>query len=158
MNNKQVQLVYNNDTTYQTYSLELKEINLRLGKILQQQNKLIESMHNLRKNTLPYPNHKHLLTLKDYKKIRLIHRFLRDTPTILHLADRSTFKPKDMLEDIIISIHYWEYPIDFLVLQPKYQSNGYPLILGRPWLATKNAYNGCTTCNMNIVTNLMRNI
>jgi hypothetical protein len=29
MNNKQVQHVYNNDTTYHTYSLELQEINIR---------------------------------------------------------------------------------------------------------------------------------
>jgi hypothetical protein len=30
--------------------------------------------------------------------------FLRNTPTILQLADRSTVKPEGMLEDIIISI------------------------------------------------------
>ena len=42
-NNKEVQFVHNNDTTYQTYSVELQEINLRSGKKMQQQPKLIEN-------------------------------------------------------------------------------------------------------------------
>jgi hypothetical protein len=41
-NNKQVQPVYNNETTYQTYSLDVQEINLRSGKVLQQQPKTIK--------------------------------------------------------------------------------------------------------------------
>jgi hypothetical protein len=41
-----------------------------------------------------------------------------------------------MLEYIIIFIDSWEYPTKFLVLQTKYQFNGYPLIFGRPWMAT----------------------
>jgi hypothetical protein len=80
--------------------------------------------------------------------------FLRDTPIVLQLADRSTVKPEGMLEDIIISIDSWEYPTDFLVLQPKSQSNGYPLILGRPWLATTDAYIGCRAGNMTITDGL----
>ena len=68
---------------------------------------------------------------------------MRDTPTFLQLQDRSIVKPEGMLEDIIISIDSWEYHTDFLVLQPKSQSNGYPLILGRPWLAITDAYIGC---------------
>jgi hypothetical protein len=80
--------------------------------------------------------------------------FLRDTPTVLQLADRSTVKPEGMLEDIIISIDSWEYPTDFLVLQTKSQFNGYPLILGRPWLATTDAYIGCREGNMTITDGL----
>jgi hypothetical protein len=55
-NNKQAQPVYNNDTTYQTYLVELQEINLRSGKILQQQPKLIEIEEYEKENiTLPQP-------------------------------------------------------------------------------------------------------
>lgn len=39
----------------------------------------------------------------------------------------------------MVSIDSWEYPTDFLVLQPKTKFNGYPIILGRPWLATFDA-------------------
>ena len=55
-----------------------------------------------------------------------------------------------IVEDVMVSIDSWEYPIDFLVLQPKTKFNGYPLILGRPWLATANAYISCRAENMTI--------
>jgi hypothetical protein len=37
-----------------------------------------------------------------------------------------------------------------MVLQPKANLGGYPLILGRPWLATADAYIGCRSGNMTI--------
>jgi hypothetical protein len=55
---------------------------------------------------------------------------LRETPTILQLADRSTIKPEGILEDVVISVDSWEYLTDFMVLQPKTSLGGYPLILG----------------------------
>ena len=50
----------------------------------------------------------------------------------------------------MVTINSWEYPIYFLVLQPKTKFNGYPLILGRPWLATADAYISCRAGNMTI--------
>jgi hypothetical protein len=55
---------------------------------------------------------------------------LRGTPTVLQLTDRSTIKPEGILEDVVISVDSWEYPTDFMVLQPKTSLGGYPLILG----------------------------
>ena len=52
--------------------------------------------------------------------------------TMLQLADRSTVTPEGIMEDVMASIDSWEYPTDFLVLQPKEKLTGYPLILGRP--------------------------
>lgn len=57
---------------------------------------------------------------------------LRKTMTVLQLVDHSTMTPKGIVEDVMVSIDSWEYPIDFLVLQPKANFIGYPLILGRP--------------------------
>jgi len=37
-------------------------------------------------------------------------------------------------------VEYWNYPVDFTVLQPKTKLGGHPLILGRPWLATADAF------------------
>ena len=82
--------------------------------------------------------------------------FLRNTPTILQLAYWSIIKPEGMLEDIIISLESWEYPIDFLFIQLKSQSNEYPLIFGRPWLATTYAYIGCRARNMTITDDLFQ--
>ena len=75
---------------------------------------------------------------------------LRPTPTILQLADRSTVKSVGMLEDVIVSTDLWEYPVDYMVLQPKDNLGGYPLILGRPWLSTVDAYIACRSGNMTI--------
>ena len=48
--------------------------------------------------------------------------------------------PEGIVGDVMVSIDSWEYPAHFLVLQPKEKLTGYPLILGRPWLATVDAY------------------
>jgi len=65
---------------------------------------------------------------------------LRKTTTVLQLANRSTVNLEGIVEDVMVSIDSWEYRADFLVLQLKAKLTGYPLILGRPWLATANAY------------------
>lgn len=57
---------------------------------------------------------------------------LRNTTTILQLADRSKVAPEGVVEDVMVSIDSWEYRAHFLVLQHKTKLNGYPLILGRP--------------------------
>ena len=43
-----------------------------------------------------------------------------------------------------------EYPAEFLVLQPKSQLGGHPLILGRPWLDTADACISCRYGSMTI--------
>ena len=50
----------------------------------------------------------------------------------------------------MVSIDCWDYPIDFLVLQQKTNFNIYPLILGRHWLSTADAYLSCQARNMTI--------
>lgn len=72
----------------------------------------------------------------------------RPTPTVLELGDRSIVKPLGVLEDIIIVVDSWEYPVEFLVLNIQSKLDGHPLILGRPWLATTDAYIKCRYGNM----------
>jgi len=50
----------------------------------------------------------------------------------------------------MVSIDCWDYPIDLLVLQQKTNFNIYPLILGRHWLSTADAYLSCQAINMTI--------
>ena len=73
---------------------------------------------------------------------------LQPITTILELVDRSKVVRECILEDVIVSLNSWEYIIDFLVLQPKTNLGGHPLILGRPWLAKVDAFIGCRTRNM----------
>jgi hypothetical protein len=54
------------------------------------------------------------------------------------------------LEDVVILVDLGEYPTDFMVLQPNTSMGGYPLILGRPWLANTDDYIICSLGNMTI--------
>ena len=58
-----------------------------------------------------------IMTIETIRKLGLTN--LRPTPTILELAYRSTIKPEGILDDLVIRVDSWEYPADFLVLQPK---------------------------------------
>jgi len=75
---------------------------------------------------------------------------LKKTTTILQLEDHSIITREGIVEDVMVSVDSSEYPIDFLVLQPKAKLTSYPLILGRPWLSTANGYINCRDGNMTI--------
>ena len=58
---------------------------------------------------------------------------LKSTKTILHLANRSTRTPKGLVEDVLIKVGEFTYPIDFVVLETKSVANPnaqIPIILG----------------------------
>ena len=58
--------------------------------------------------------------------------------------------PEGIVEDVLVSVDSWEYPANFLVLQPKAKLTGYPLILGRLWLVIADAYISCRAGSMTI--------
>ena len=71
---------------------------------------------------------------------------LKPTTITLSLADRSVKIPKGIVEDVLIKIDKFYYPVDFVVLGTKPSSNEpnhVPIILGRPFLATANAIINC---------------
>ena len=82
-----------------------------------------------------------VMTLETMRYLNLQN--LRPTTTILELVDRSKVVPEGILEYIMVSLYSWEYPVDLLVLQPKINLGRHPLILGRPWLTTTDAFIGC---------------
>ena len=69
---------------------------------------------------------------------------LKPTSITLSLADRSIKIPKGTVEDVLIQVDKFYYPVDFVVLDTKpiaVRTNYVPIILGRPFLATSNAIN-----------------
>ena len=62
-----------------------------------------------------------------------------------------------MVDDVIVTLNYWEYLIEFVILSPKTNMGGYPLILGRPWLATVDAYITCRSKKMTISNGMDKN-
>ena len=57
-----------------------------------------------------------------------------------------------------MTIDYWEYLEEFMILSPKYTLGGYPIIRGRPWLTIKNAYIGCQYGDLTIFDGLVAKI
>ena len=71
---------------------------------------------------------------------------LKPTNITLSLADRSVKIPKGIVEDVLVKIDKFYYPVDFVVLdtEPSFnEPNHVPIILGRPFLATTNAIINC---------------
>ena len=64
---------------------------------------------------------------------------LKPTSITLSLVDRSIKIPKGTVEDILIQVEKFYYPVDFVVSRANYV----PIILGRPFLATSNAIINC---------------
>jgi hypothetical protein len=69
---------------------------------------------------------------------------------LLELADKSVITPAGSLDDITVTLASWEYPVDFLVIHPKSPKPGHPVVLGRPWLATADAFISCRSGEMTI--------
>ncbi|KAK8621926.1 hypothetical protein V6N13_097554 [Hibiscus sabdariffa] len=59
----------------------------------------------------------------------------RPTTVILQLADRSHVRPEGKVEDVIVKVGKFVFPVDFLILDCEVDDKA-PIILGRPFLAT----------------------
>ena len=59
------------------------------------------------------------------------------TPTIvtLQMADRTMTKPEGVIEDVLVKVGKFVFPVDFIILDIEEDSQ-VPLLLGRPFLAT----------------------
>ena len=67
---------------------------------------------------------------------------LKQTTITLSLADRSIKIPKGTVEDVLIQVDKFYYPVDFVVLDTEpvtVGANHVPIILGKPFFATSNA-------------------
>ena len=68
------------------------------------------------------------------------------TNITLQLADRSVKIPRGIVEDVLVQVDKFYFPVDFFVLdiQPVVnQGTQFPVILGRTFLATTNAIIHC---------------
>ena len=63
---------------------------------------------------------------------------LSPTTIILQMADRSMAQPEGVLEDVLVKVGKFIFPVDFVVMKME-EDNQVPLLLGRPFLATEAA-------------------
>ena len=85
-----------------------------------------------------------LLPYSVYKQLGLGE--LKSTNITLSLADRSVKIPKGIVEDVLVKVDKFYYPVDFVVLDTEPVAEGtnqVPIILGRPFFATSNAIINC---------------
>ncbi|KAL6342793.1 hypothetical protein AAG906_016628 [Vitis piasezkii] len=85
-----------------------------------------------------------LLPYSIYKQLGLGE--LKPTSITLSLADRSVKIPRGIIEDVLVQVDNFYYPVDFVVLDTDpivKEANYVPIILGRPFLATSNAIINC---------------
>ena len=85
-----------------------------------------------------------LLSYSVYKQLGLGE--LKPTNITLSLADRSVKIPKGIVEDVLVKIDKFYYPVDFVVLDTEpiaNEPNHVPIILGRPFMAIANAIINC---------------
>ncbi|GKB55195.1 retrovirus-related pol polyprotein from transposon TNT 1-94 [Tanacetum coccineum] len=62
----------------------------------------------------------------------------RPVNMVIEMADRSMQSPKGIVENVLVKIHKFIFPVDFVILDIV-KDNKVPIILGRPLLATAHA-------------------
>uniref|UniRef100_A0A2N9FDI2 Aspartic peptidase DDI1-type domain-containing protein n=1 Tax=Fagus sylvatica TaxID=28930 RepID=A0A2N9FDI2_FAGSY len=78
---------------------------------------------------------------------------LKPTFVTLQLADRSVRKPRGVVEDVLVKVENFYYPVDFIILDIEptlHPSANIPIILGRPFLAIANTLINCSNGRMKI--------
>jgi len=85
-----------------------------------------------------------MLPIIEYERLELGE--LKTTKMVIQLADRSTELSRGVVEDVLIRVGEFIYPVDFVVFETNKVANiasQIPVILGRPFLATSNALIHC---------------
>ena len=85
-----------------------------------------------------------LLPYSVYKKLGLGE--FKPTTITLSLVDRSVKIPKGTVEDVLVQVEKFYYPVDFVVLDTKLVAVGanyVPIIPRRPFLSTLNSIINC---------------
>ena len=71
---------------------------------------------------------------------------LQPTSITLQLADRSMRNPREIVDDVLVPEDKIYFPTDFIVLETQpvvHTSSHIPVILGRPFPSTSNAFIEC---------------
>jgi len=85
-----------------------------------------------------------LIPFTEYERLRLDE--LKPTKMVIQLADRSARLPKGIVEDVLIRVGEFIYPVNFVMIETETVYNlasQVPVILGHPFLATANVLNNC---------------
>ncbi|XP_070044878.1 uncharacterized protein [Nicotiana tomentosiformis] len=79
-----------------------------------------------------------LMPLSIYRKLEKGIREIRLTPISLQLEDQTTLIPEGIVEDVLVQVDKFVFPVDFIVVKID-ENKEVPLILGRPFLVMGRA-------------------
>nr|XP_016458405.1 PREDICTED: uncharacterized protein LOC107782089 [Nicotiana tabacum] len=79
-----------------------------------------------------------LIPLSIFRKLEGEIGEIRSVPVSLQLADLTTIIPEGIVEDVLVRVDKFVFPVDFIVVNMG-ENREAPLILGRPFLATGRA-------------------
>ena len=71
---------------------------------------------------------------------------LKPTKVTLQLADCSVRIPSGIVEDVLVQVDKFYFPVDFIVLDTQHVETGstqIPMTFGHPFLATSNVLINC---------------
>ena len=74
---------------------------------------------------------------------------LTPTAITLQMADRSMAQPEGILEDVLVKVGKFIFPVDFVIMQME-EDTKVPLLLGRPFLATRAALIDVHKCELTL--------
>ncbi|XP_023756191.1 uncharacterized protein LOC111904690 [Lactuca sativa] len=108
---------------------------------------LIDTRHELKKNSKVILNEQssrayaladsgasiNLMLYSFYQKLNI--QKMKATKMTIHMANRSVTHPRGIVEDILVKIGKFVFPVDFVIMDMKEDAN-IPIILGRPLLNT----------------------
>ncbi|XP_070035347.1 uncharacterized protein [Nicotiana tomentosiformis] len=81
-----------------------------------------------------------LMPLAIYKRLGIGRA--RPTSILLQLVDRTVKRPSRILDDVLVQVGKFVFPVDFVILDCRVDEE-IPIILGRPFLATGRALIDC---------------
>ena len=73
---------------------------------------------------------------------------LTPTAMTLQMADKTLAHPDGILEDVLIKVGKFIFLVDFVVIDIE-EDKQVPLLLGRPFLATREAFDRCEERGIN---------
>ena len=68
--------------------------------------------------------------------LSVVHRL--NLGELTPIADRSMAQPEGILEDVLVKVGKFIFPVDFVIMQME-ENTQVPLLLGRPFLETRAA-------------------
>ncbi|XP_070042665.1 uncharacterized protein [Nicotiana tomentosiformis] len=79
-----------------------------------------------------------IMTLSICRKLEKEIGEISSVPISLQLADQTTITPEGIVEDVLVRVDKFIFPVDFILVNME-ENKEIPLIIGRPFLATGKA-------------------